>query len=143
MDQFKRVGFGDGSSSTSSVKASVASFASLPLSGNTINDLRYVISEETFYRWNNITWIPQKASASKYIFIFDLPTWVLSGSDYIINIPRSTHNKDVSPVVEVSELDTGQYSSVIVTKDINNNGDLTIKVPSSPDLRFSGKLTII
>jgi hypothetical protein len=142
-NQIKRIGGGSGGGS-SSVKSAVANVASLPLTGNTINDLRFVISENNFYRWDGSSWIAQTTNASKYSLSFNATSsWTLDGSEYVISISQATHNKGTNPLVEVTELVSGELVGVIVSFNINNSGDIKIQVPSNPDLRFEGKLTII
>lgn len=124
------------------VKASVADLASLPLTGNTTDDLRYVVAEENFYRWTGSAWIPQQPGTGKYIDQFVIADFVSNSGEYWLEYNEATHQKGVNPVVQVLELTAGQYSSVITTIEITNAGIVRIRVPQSPDLRFDGKIII-
>ena len=141
---FKRISYPNTGSGSSSVKDPVADVASLPLSGNNTDDLRYVIAEENFYRWTGAAWVPQQSggAATKYQDSFVIADFTLNAGEYWLEYPESTHQKGVSPVVQVLELDAGQYSTIIVTIEITNAGLVRVKVPQVPDLRFDGKIII-
>jgi hypothetical protein len=64
-----------------------------------------------------------------------------SGGTYTITILATTHNKGTDPLVQVFELVSGNYESIIIPI-INNSGDISMQVNSSPDSRFTGKIII-
>lgn len=146
--QLKRVVLplpGSGGGSTGGgIQNTVNTVGDLPTIGNSINDLRYVVSEEEFYRWTGSEWVTNESTAtsSKFMDEFVEADFVLNSTEYWLTYQESTHLKGTNPVVQVLELSSGQYSSVIVTVEITNAGLVRIRVPSSPDLRFSGKIII-
>lgn len=82
--------------------------------------------------------------ASRYQASFNSTTsWTVSGDDYIITIPESTHNKGLNPSVIVYLDNTVTFEEVIVPITINALGDITIYVTNNPDNRFAGKAVII
>ena len=138
-NQLKRVGFSSTSGGSSGpVKSSVSNESALPSSGNTVGDLRYSIAEEQFFRWTGSAWVTN----SNYSDTFIEADWSLDSGEYWLEYLQATHLKGDSPVVQVLELVSGEYYSVIVTIEITNAGLVRIRVPSSPDLRFSGKIII-
>lgn len=140
---FKRVGYATGGGGGSgNVQAPVADPGSLPLTGNTVDDLRYVISEENFYRWTGTEWVPQQAVAGKYLANFIIASWTLSAGEYVIEYPKTLHSKGDNPIVQVFELELGQYSPVIMTVEVTNIGLVRLRIPQTPDLRFEGKVII-
>lgn len=67
-----------------------------------------------------------------------------SGGFYTITILESTHSVGTSPSVEIFESDSGDF--VLVNVDevrVNASGDVSFRVPETPDLRFAGKVIII
>lgn len=81
-------------------------------------------------------------STTGYLKAFTVPTWVNASPDYSITVQESEHLKGVSPSVEVYELESGSYRSVIVSIEVSNAGLIVIRVPESPDNRFAGKIII-
>lgn len=80
-----------------------------------------------------------------YYSLFNSTTdWgAASGGFYTITIPSSTHGKGNNPMVEIFELNGGNYEKVFVDQVlISAIGDISFRVPSSPDLRFIGKIVI-
>lgn len=146
--QLKRVVLplpGSGGGSTGGgVQNTVSTVGDLPSIGNSINDLRYVVSEEQFYRWTGSAWVTNESTAtsSKYMDTFVEADFALNSTEYWLTYPESTHLKGTSPIVQVLELTSGEYNSVIVNIEITNAGLVRIRVPSTPDLRFSGKIII-
>jgi hypothetical protein len=142
---YKRLNYPSaGGGGSSSVKDPVSNLAALPVVGNTTNDLRYVVSEENFYRWNGSAWVPQQSggAGTKFQDIFVIADFILNSGEYWIEYDEATHQKGVSPLVQVLELEAGQYSTIIVTIEITNAGLVRIKIPQVPDLRFNGKIII-
>ncbi len=67
-----------------------------------------------------------------------------SGGFYTISVLQATHLKGVNPLIQTFELVGSDYILNNVDQVIiNGSGDVSIKVPSSPDLRFNGKLLVI
>lgn len=82
-------------------------------------------------------------SATPYVTSFNTGGWTLQSGLYQIVIPKTTHNKTNTPVVEVLETNGLNFDVVTLHQiTIAPNGDVTIKVLSTPDLRFDGKITI-
>lgn len=82
-------------------------------------------------------------TATKFSRPFTFPTWTLVGSEYSITTLASSHLKGVNPSVIVY-LDNGLSFEVVQTSiSINALGDVTVSITATPDIRFSGKITII
>lgn len=82
---------------------------------------------------------------TKYVLTFDATTsWgVPSGGMYTISIPQSTHLKGSTPNVRIEALIASDYVEVEVDElRMAISGNISIKVPSSPDARFEGRITI-
>lgn len=64
--------------------------------------------------------------------------------EYVITILPATHNKGSNPQVQLFELiNPGEYEEVTPnTLQILSNGTVSIKILSTPDLRFAGKIII-
>lgn len=63
---------------------------------------------------------------------------------YSITVLRSVHGKTTHPAVYIYEQDGSDFVNVEVDQvKINSNGDVSIRVPDTPDSRFNGKLIII
>jgi hypothetical protein len=75
--------------------------------------------------------------------LFSISDWTLSGNYYEITIPPGTHGKGLNPSIQVFELNGTDYEEVIIdTVIVDNNGNIKLKVPSTPDLRFNGKYIV-
>jgi S1-C subfamily serine protease len=84
--------------------------------------------------------------ALRYVQTFNATTnWgTPSGGVYRITVLQTTHLKGINPNVQIYELVAGNYELVNVQSLIvNPSGDVSIEVPSSPDLRFIGIILII
>ena len=70
--------------------------------------------------------------------------WVGPSSGfYTITIAQVTHQKGINPQVQVMELDGSNFNIVDVDRvQVTPTGDVEIRVPASPDLRFNGKIVI-
>lgn len=82
----------------------------------------------------------------RYIHSFDATTnWgAESGGYYTITVPASTHELGANPVSTVYELSGGDYIDVMPDKiKTASNGNVSIRVPVTPDLRFAGQIIII
>lgn len=79
----------------------------------------------------------------KYVRTFNNTTdWVLEDDSYELSIATSTHSKGSSPNCKVYELINLVYHEVMTSVLMDGVGNVTIQVTSSPDNRFSGKITI-
>ena len=87
---------------------------------------------------------PSPTPTVGYLQSFNATTnWTLDVSVYKIIINEATHLKGINPSVQVFELVAGVYNLVDVDSlEVDNSGQVTIKVLSSPDLRFQGKVLI-
>lgn len=82
---------------------------------------------------------------TKYVLTFDATTsWgTASGGVYTISIPQATHLKGSTPNVRIEALISSDYVEVEVDElRMAISGNISIKVPSSPDSRFEGRITI-
>jgi hypothetical protein len=80
-------------------------------------------------------------SVSKYTKTILLTDWVgPSAGEYSLSIPFSFHAK-INPVVTCMELNGSDYEVIDCAIFLNSN-DVTLKVLSSPDTRFVGKIFI-
>lgn len=65
------------------------------------------------------------------------------GGFYFITILENTHDKGTDPGVQLFELSGVDYIQVEVDRvRVNSSGDIEIRVPDSPDLRFNGKIVV-
>jgi hypothetical protein len=66
-----------------------------------------------------------------------------SGGFYTLTILASTHGKGTSPSVQCYVSSGSDFESITPDSIIlNSSGDVTISIPSSPDLRLLGKIAI-
>jgi hypothetical protein len=82
----------------------------------------------------------------RYIHSFNATTnWgTASGGYYTITVPASTHNLGANPVSTIYELSGTDYIQVMADKTITaTNGNVSIRVPETPNLRFAGQIIII
>lgn len=78
-----------------------------------------------------------------FVDTFLVADWGTSGGLYTLSVLAATHAKGVSPLVQVFEEDTGKYIQVGIAVEIDSgNGNITLSVSQSPDLRFNGKIVI-
>lgn len=67
-----------------------------------------------------------------------------SGGYYTITVLAASHALGTDPTVEIYENISSEYFQVTVDEvKVNTSGDVSFRVPSSPDLRFAGKVIII
>ena len=84
--------------------------------------------------------------ATKYALTFNATTdWgSVSGGYYTITVTAGTHALGTSPIIEIFELELGNYNSVMPDQiSVTPGGDVSFRVPSAPDLRFAGKIIIV
>ena len=74
---------------------------------------------------------------------FIVANWVGPTVDntYTITVPFSTHKKE-NPVVRAYEESGSDFVEVEVSVLLEPSNNLTISVPSTPDLRFNGKFIV-
>lgn len=80
----------------------------------------------------------------RYALTFDTTSWGTVVGGYGISVAASTHGRGINATVQLFELISGVY--YVVSADIvaiDSTGNVVIKVPASPDLRFAGKLVIV
>lgn len=83
---------------------------------------------------------------TKYISTFNNTTdWgTASGGYYSITVLVGSHKAGTSPTVQIFELTGSDYDMVQVDRiRVNSSGDITIRVPETPDGRFTGKIVVI
>lgn len=81
--------------------------------------------------------------AAKYTDTFNATTdWTLNVDQYELSILAATHGVGVNPMIQVMEFNGSDYDNVMISIKVNNSGDVTLIVNSSPDLRFQGKVVI-
>lgn len=66
-----------------------------------------------------------------------------SGGFYSLVIPQTTHEKSISPIVQLYELVVGDFEQVEAEIIVSPAGDVTIRVTETIDTRFAGKVVII
>lgn len=62
--------------------------------------------------------------------------------DYTLTIDAATHDKGTEPTVTLYEENGGLFEEVDTYVAIDATGNITIKVPVSPDGRFTGKIVV-
>lgn len=85
-------------------------------------------------------------SVVKYIHSFNnTSSWAgPSVGFYTITVLAITHGLGINVNPVIFELDGSDFVQVNVDEvRINPSGDITIRVPDSPDLRFTGKIILI
>jgi hypothetical protein len=90
----------------------------------------------------NIEQPPAAASNPPFSATFNIGGWILSGTEYIINIAGGTHGRGDNLIVQVYELAGTDYQLVDVAVDITSTGDVKIKTNQLPDTRFTGRVLI-
>ena len=87
----------------------------------------------------------ETSAAERYVSGFTATTeWgTASAGYYTITVTAATHGIGTNPVVSVQQLTGSDY--IVVEADqlkIFSNGDVSIRVPETPNLRFAGRLVI-
>jgi hypothetical protein len=83
-------------------------------------------------------------NSTPYIGNFTTVDWSLELSDYVMTIFQATHAKGAHVQCEVYQaIGGGLFEEVILDIEVNTQGDVKIKVSSSPDLRFNGYVNIL
>lgn len=79
-----------------------------------------------------------------YVATFNATTdWTgPSGGLYTRSIPALTHGKGTNPVVQVLELDSGNYIGIGFAHKMDASGNITLETLETPDNRFAGKIII-
>jgi hypothetical protein len=83
---------------------------------------------------------------SRYVQSFNATTdWgSASGGYYTFTTTAVTHGRGTSPIFSIEESNASDYIKVSVDRAlINSSGDLSIRVPDSPDLRFAGRIIFV
>ena len=87
----------------------------------------------------------ETSAAERYVSGFTATTeWgTAAGGYYTITITSATHGIGSNPVVSVQQLTGSDYLVVDVDElKIFANGNVSIKVPETPNLRFAGRVVI-
>lgn len=66
----------------------------------------------------------------------------VSDPDYTLTIDAATHGKGTEPTATLYEVNGGIFEEVEAYVAIDATGNITIKVPVSPDSRFTGKIVV-
>jgi hypothetical protein len=95
---------------------------------------------------NTFDLINDSAVDPNYYQIFNATTdWgAPSGGYYTITVLESAHGKGLHPLAEIFELNGSVYERVevdLLTVD-SITGNISFRVPETPDLRFVGKIVI-
>lgn len=96
--------------------------------------------------WNTvIRYAPNSRELEKYELSFNATgDWTDETTFYSISVSAVTHIRGFNPTVQIFELVSGNYELVTVDKlRISSTGNIKFSVPSTPDLRFEGKIIII
>lgn len=81
------------------------------------------------------------SGASQYVLAFTTLDWNLNASNYELSVSEATHGGGQNPNVVVFE-GTGPYDEVTVNVNVDNTGNVTVKINQIPDARFAGKIVI-
>jgi hypothetical protein len=69
---------------------------------------------------------------------------VASGGYFTISITEASHGKGPSPIVSILEVNGLNFDKVEVDLiTLTPTGNISFRVPETPDLRFAGKIIII
>ncbi len=82
----------------------------------------------------------------RYVKTFDSTgDWgSVSNGYYTITVTAATHGRGLQPNVNVRKVGSGDYTMVMPDSIIIlGNGNVSIKVPSVPDLRFAGQILFV
>jgi hypothetical protein len=84
--------------------------------------------------------------AERFIDTFNNTTdWgAASGGFYTITVSQGTHGRGANPSIQVFEQNGSDYDMVTIdTIRVDASGNVSLKVPDSPDNRFTGLVLII
>ena len=87
----------------------------------------------------------ETAAAERYVYGFTATTeWgTASAGYYTITVTAATHGIGVNPVCKVQELSGSDFIDVEPDRIYTYaNGDISFRVPETPDLRFAGRIII-
>lgn len=87
----------------------------------------------------------ETSAAERYVSGFTATTeWgTAAGGYYTITVTAATHGIGSNPVVSVQQLTGSDYLVVDVDElKIFSNGNVSVRVPETPNLRFAGRLVI-
>jgi hypothetical protein len=86
-------------------------------------------------------------AATRYTATFDATTdWgSASGGYYTITVTQATHTRGTTPSVKLQITDGGTGYNAVEPDETNveANGDISFRVPDSPDLRFAGRIIVV
>lgn len=80
--------------------------------------------------------------AVPFVVPFLIADWVSGTGTYDITSLETVHHKGPDSTIQVFEDVAGVFEEVETIIEVNNVGDVTIKISSTPDLRFNGKIII-
>jgi len=84
------------------------------------------------------------SSSTRYVDTFNSTTdWALNVSDYQMLYSVAAHQKGANPNTSVFIDVAGVYEYVEPVIEVDGSGNVTIKVSSTPDNRFAGKVVIL
>ena len=87
----------------------------------------------------------ETTAAERYVYGFTATTeWgTAAGGYYTITVTAATHGIGSNPVISVQELTGSDFIKVEADQlKIFANGNVSIRVPETPDLRFAGRIII-
>ena len=71
----------------------------------------------------------------------ELVDWALENpSRYLCNIPQTAH--ELGRSVQIISIRNDAGESIVLDWEVDNGGNLALRVPTSPDSRFAGNVTI-
>jgi hypothetical protein len=85
----------------------------------------------------------QGNTGAVYVDSFVAADWSLSGSVYTYTVLNADHGKGTAPGVQVYEEIGSDIFQVDTEVKINSSGDVEVRISSSTDLRFNGKVVIL
>lgn len=94
----------------------------------------------------DLIFVPEASSGGDgpFVYLFNATTdWGSpSGGYYNIVVTEAVHGKGLQPSADLYELNGITYEEVYGAIVVAANGNVTISVPQSPDLRFEGRILI-
>lgn len=82
-------------------------------------------------------------SSENYIRVFNNSSnWTSNIDLYELSVLVSAHNKGSNPQIQTFELNGSTFEEVTCNTIIDNSGNIKIRIPQLPDLRFNGKIIV-
>lgn len=128
---------------TSAETAALFAESQANLALDTTNEAINIISVEANF------WLNQFETAKGsgvYNALFSTGDWISEGSSWLLEIPKSSHDQGNNAIVQIFDSNSKEVdveSVIVVSATLTSAGDVKLYVPQSPDLRFTGRVTIL